>query len=1086
MNFVSWHFRTVLNIINYLYMNKFFLIVLILSGSLFYLNGQDIIIQGNSMPYNPVFSAKFTAVENYEIDVEEVRSKFRNASRSGIEVDLILSGQVHKLQLYKYNIYTNNCVVRASTAKGMIDRKPNPSIETYRGYDANFGGHEAAITFATNYMSLMFREGDETYHLEQVPIEYNDNNPNHFILYDSKSVISNKNVTCGADEVSKFKTDHSNAHEASKERNRFCYEVDIALSCDFTYYKFYRKDPALAEARMTTVLNLVQTDWYGGRLLADYIYSISAVFVSEDSARDPWLGINDIFAQLNTFSTIGFGLFQGSFDVATNWTVKYTSGAVGVAFLPGTCVLTPFNVCSEFTLDNGICRQLQSHELGHNWNCVHDAGGSPYIMAPVVNGSFQWSGASQWAISDWTFRIRACLGDCSGGDIPVAEFEAVPDNGCIPLVVQFNNMSVNGTNYKWKFPGGTPSTSTAVNPVVTYSALGSYNVELEVLNPKCTTSVEKVNYIVTTDKPTNVQIAWGNVQGYDAEFFGSGERCEESIWKFHDGTTEEGPYVVKTYPKEGIYDVQYCCKNACGETCVKTKVGIYVYPVADFTSDTIAGCAPATIKFFDQSSSNVIAWTWSFPGGTPTGAATKNPVVKYTRPGTYLVKLAVNSSKYSTSITKDKYITIDSLPLPLFDANINGANVTFDNNSLYFKSHHWDFGDGTSSTEENPSHTYKDGRYDVVYTASNGCGSSKLKKTITIGSKPIAGFTVANPKGCVPYTVQFQNTSTNTAKFFTWYFQGGNPSTSTDKEPLVQYNSVGKYDVKLVASSGPESDSISQSQYITVQEGPRSDFQTSVTGFVAYFTDLSKNVNTYYWDFGDGKTSTQNAPNHNYGVEGEFKVRLITENECGIDTIEKLIAVYLIPKVNFTTDTIRGCAPFKVQFYDRSSVDVLEWSWQFESGIPLTSTAKNPTVIFEKAGKYTVKLSVKNSNGTNSATKLKYIDVISPVKCPQKPPKKTGTQVSGQNFNNEDQIYTRSRSEYAVNIYPNPATDEIIIEAKPGTQYGLINLTGQSLLHGTVKTAAEKINVSGINSGTYFLKIDHEDYNEVIKIIISK
>ncbi|MFN8281296.1 MAG: PKD domain-containing protein [Saprospiraceae bacterium] len=1060
--------------------------ILLMFAVLGSLQAQDIIIQGNAMPANPNYSSKFTAFETYDIDVEETRAKFLNATRTGVEVDLILSGKVHRLQLYKYNIYTKSCVVRHSTAQGMVDKAPIATLETYRGYDANFGGQEAAITIAKNYMSLMFREGDDTYYLEQIPVEYNDSNPDHFILYNAKDVKYNKNVVCGADEVSKFKTDHSQAHEANKDRNRFCYEVDIALCCDFTYYKFYRRDPALAEARMTTVLNLVQTDWYGGRLLADYIYSISAVFVSEDSARDPWLGINDIFDQLTKFSQVGFNIFQGSFDVATNWTVKYTSGAVGVAYLPGTCVLTPFNICSEFTQDNGICRQLQSHELGHNWNCVHDAGGSPYIMAPVVNGSFQWSGASQWAISDWTFRIKACLGDCSGGDIPVAEFEADPDNGCIPLTVQFNNMSVNATNYKWKFPGGTPATSTLKNPVVTYNTLGAFNVELEVLNPKCTTSVEKLNYIVTNDKPSNVQIAWGNVNGYDAEFFGSGERCEESVWKFHDGTTEEGSYATKTYAKEGIYDVQYCCKNACGETCVKTKVGIYVYPVADFTSDTTAGCAPTTIKFFDQSSSNVIAWTWSFPGGTPTGAATKNPVVKYTRPGIYKVKLAVNSSKYSTSITKEQYIKIDSLPLPVFEPNINGASVTFDNLSLYEKSHFWDFGDGSTSTDSTPTHIFKDGRYEVKYIATNACGSSTLKKTITIGTKPIAGFSVASQKGCVPYTVQFQNTSTSTAKFFQWSFPGGNPSSSTDKEPFVTYNAVGKYDVKLVASSGPESDSITQAQYITVQEGPVSDFQNSVTGFVSYFTDLSKNVNTYYWDFGDGKSSTEKSPNHNYGVEGEFTVRLITENECGIDTLEKLIAVYLIPKVNFIADTIRGCAPFKVQFRDKSSVDVVEWNWQFESGLPVTSMQKNPVVSFEKAGKYTVKLTVRNGNGTNSATKLKYVEVISPVKCPKKPGKKTGAEANNPGFGIEDQIFSRSRTEYEVSIYPNPVNDELIIQAKAGTKYQLMTLTGQPMISGVVKSAHENLDVSRLATGTYFLKIDHEDLNEVVKVMINR
>ncbi len=1067
-------------------MIKQFLLPLLFMSSFAF--AQDITIQGQLMAMNPGLSAKFTQVETYEIDVEAVRLMFRNHPRSAMEVELILGGKSHLLQLYKYNVYTKDCKVRHSTANGIIDTEPNADIETYRGYNANFGGQECAITFAKNYMSLMFKEGDETYHLEQIPYELNDYNPNHFILYDTRHVISNPGVLCGADEYTKFKAEHKHDLEGNDERNRRCWEVDIALACDFTWYAFYRRDPAIAEARMITILNLVIGDWYGGRLVEDYLYNAAGIFIAEDSARDPFRGINDIFAQLNQFNAVGFGLFNGGFDVASCWTKKYTAGVVGVAFLPGTCVLTPFNICSEYVFDNNLMRQLQSHELGHNWNCVHDPGGSPWIMAPVINGSFMWSGASQWAISDWGFRIRGCLGDCSAGDIPFAEFEADPTDGCIPLVVRFNNMSSNATTYKWKFPGGTPSTSTAANPIVTYNTVGSFPVELEIANSKCSTNIEKLDYIVTRDKPRNVFFVDGAVNNNnDVEFFGYADRADTYKWKFHDGTTDEGDYVIKTYPKEGTFDVEMCAENDCGQTCVKRKISNFFKPTADFTSDTMAGCAPTTIKFFDQSSSNVINWTWSFPGGTPTGSFVKNPIVKYNNPGKYKVKLVVSSLKNNDQIEKDTFIIIDSLPLANFDAVVNVSTVKFNNQTLYGKSWKWDFGDGKTSTEKDPEHIYPDGRYEVKLTAINGCGNTVIKKFVTVGAKPIAGFAVDNQKGCIPYTVQFQNTSTAKAQTFEWYFPGGNPSSSTTKEPIVTYNSIGSYNVKLVARAGIEADSISQNNYITVGEKPTSEFQNSVTGFISYFSDLSKKADTYFWEFGDGKTSTEKSPNHNYGVEGEFNVRLITQNECGVDTVEKQIAVYLIPKVNFGSDTIRGCAPLKIKFLDKSSVDVLEWSWQFESGTPLTSSQKNPVVIFNKAGKYTVKLTVKNGNGTNSATKLRYVEVISPLKCPKLPPKKKGTEADpAEGLSLDNKIYNRSRTEYEVNVFPNPTKDEIFVQAKSGTKLTLMSLTGQVLLQKTVQANTESLNVSPYEIGTYLLKVDHVDYNEVIKVIVNR
>ena len=200
------------------------------------------------------------------------------------------------------------------------------------------------------------------------------------------------------------------------------------------------------------------------------------------------------------------------------------------------------------------------------------------------------------------------------------------------------------------------------------------------------------------------------------------------------------------------------------------------------------------------------------------------------------------------------------------------------------------------------------------------------------------------------------------------------------------------------------------------------------------------------WDFGDGKgTSTLASPNYNYGVEGEFTVKLTVENGCGVSTFEQLIAVYLIPKVNFSSDVIRGCAPLKVNFQNKSSVDVNDWSWQFEGGSPLVSTAANPVVTFNKQGKYTVKLTVKNNNGSNASTKIKYIEVISPVLCPDRPKKKG-----------------------------------------PKITYSLVNLAGKELASGQTNGNITSVNISHIESGAYFIKVRETDDFTIRKITIAR
>ncbi|NOT38103.1 MAG: PKD domain-containing protein [Saprospiraceae bacterium] len=1059
-------------------------LLLILSTYSFFTFAQDVVIESKQLPKKDEVSSILNSYDIFEIDVEKVRNDFRSSTRSGIEADLQLGSKVYRLQAFKYNVLKPNCIVRIETKNGVINEKPDPSIETYRGYNTNFGGGEIAITFATNYMSLMYRDGDETYYLEQFPDILKDNNKNLFIRYNSHS-FKKSGFKCTHNDAMEFKeTNEEKIETINNERNIRCFEVEIALAADFLFFTKHGSDRTLTEARLTAIVNAIQIDWLSPKLNYDYFWTIPTMAIFEDAARDPFAGANNMQAMLGVLSGVGFNIFSVSFDVATVWTSKLIGPPHYAAFNRGACVFTPFSACNEFSTDNGFIRNVQSHAIGHLFDAPHDAG--PYIMDPNISGNVNWTKISADFIQGWTDRITGCLGECSGPKIPYAEFTSDVLDGCIPLKVQYTNMSANATNYIWKFPGGVPSTSTDPNPIVTYNTLGVFAAELEALNVKCTTKIEKLGYISTRDKPRFVRFNFGGANnGNDIEFFASADRADTWIWKFHDGTTEEGQYVIKTYDKEGTFDVELCASNDCGETCVKQKVSNFYVPTVDFSVDKNSGCAPTTLKFSDLSSTNVINWTWSFPGGTPTGSFVQNPTVKYTRPGKYNVRLTVNSLKNNATLLRDTFITIDSLPNAIFDPTIGGPIATMNNKSFYADSHFWDFGDATSSKDSSPTHFYRDGRFEIKYTATNKCGSTTTTRTITIGAKPTAGFSASVSKGCTPFVIKFQNSSTASASSFEWSFPGGTPSTSTEREPTIVYNSVGKFDVTLIAKGALESDTLKRNEFITVGESTSAEFQNSVTGFISFFTDLSKNASSYFWDFGDGKTSTVQSPSHDYGVEGEFKVRLITENECGVDTFEKLIAIYLIPKVNFTSNVIKGCAPLKVNFIDGSSVDVNEWSWQFESGNPLTSSQKNPTVEFTKAGKYTVKLSVKNSNGTNSATKIKYIEVLSPLKCPKKPTKKTGIDSTFKNNGNYIPVQQRSNETVNFLVYPNPALDLLYIEAEKNSTYSLYTITGQKVLEGKIKNSPEKIQTTSIPAGSYYVQVQNSLFHEIALIIIN-
>ncbi|MBK9271739.1 MAG: PKD domain-containing protein [Saprospiraceae bacterium] len=1065
----------------------------------FGLQAQDIVLKATKRVTDPALYQKFAKIEQYEINIEDFRKRLEDIQKVGIEMELQLEGKSFTFQLFEYTMYNENTRVRIQTENGLVERRPSKELRTFRGSEAGFSGGPVALTVSKDFLSITHYDKSVGFFLEQ----YHGNDPtstsNTFIYYAERDILPFKGIECGFDKLSRFKSDpgafgkssdHDDGSLGIDERNKKCYIIDVALACEIQFTNFHR-GPFGAEAFMLNILNNMAILFLDPSLIiAEYQIALSDMWISEDSLRDFWNGSNDIFNDLAIFTFRQSGMFTNGFDVATLWTTKYTSGVVGLANLATACRQNGTNVCSQFISGVAPLRQLQAHEIGHNLSCTHDPPGNPTIMAPVVNGSSIWSSFSAFEIISFTNTQGTCFDDCTGGNIPVPEFEADITYGCVPVVVRYTNLSINANSYKWSFPGGNPATSTAVNPVVTYSVPDrKFDVSLEAINPLCSVALTKKEYIETNDFPI-VNWEGGNTQQEGDRlvwFQNYSLRGETYEWTFGDGNTSEEFQPEHEYAKDSTYRVCLKVTNDCGTRELCKNVQVYTYPSIDFEADTTWGCAPKTIKFFDLSSSNVIAWNWEFPGGTPSVSQAKNPVIKYSNPGTYKVKLTVNTRKFFTNKTREMYIVIDSLPATGFDYQINGSTVTFTNKTRYGKTYEWDFGDSKTSLEENPSHSYTAaGRYEVKFWATNDCGRTLNKQFINIGEKPAAGFRTADPVGCAPYTVQFENTSTASATDFEWSFPGGNPSSSTERNPIVTFPTKGKYDVKLVAKNFLESDSITVSEYIEVKQAPTASFQNSIAGFNVFFNNTSQESGNYFWDFGDNKSSTEQNPTHNYGVEGEFNVKLIVENECGIDTFEKLIAVYLIPKVNFASDTIKGCAPLNVRFIDKSSIDVIEWNWQFEEGSPMVSFDKNPTVRFNKAGRYTVKLTVKNTNGTNAETKLRYIEVISPIFCPKKPDKK-GPKSIGETELVEYDMYSRSVTPVIeTKVFPNPANHMIYLQTISGAKFQMVNITGQMVLSGTTQLAVQPIDVIGLEPGTYMLRVEHPTTTKILKVLITK
>jgi PGF-pre-PGF domain-containing protein len=422
---------------------------------------------------------------------------------------------------------------------------------------------------------------------------------------------------------------------------------------------------------------------------------------------------------------------------------------------------------------------------------------------------------------------------------------------------------------------------------------------------------------------------------------------------------------------------------------------------ADFTASTQSGEAPLTVQFTDRSTGNPTTWEWDFGDGSSKSTA-ENPSHKYSRAGIYTVSLKAGNGITSDSETKNGYITVREKPVvPVveasFSANATSGKVPLtvrftDSSSGGPTSWKWDFGDGATSTTQNPVHTYSAaGTYSVTLTATNGTVSDDITRSnyITPGNGPSASFTASPLEGEAPLAVQFTDTSTGNPTKWEWDF--GDGSKSDVKSPSHTYSGAGTYTVKLTVTNSYGSDTFEPASHIRAYSitAPVADFSASpASGSVplsVQFTDLStRGATAWEWDFNSDGTvdSTEQNPVYVYTSQGTYSVTLnaINGTSRGTATKSNYITAGNMPLAAFSVSPQEGTAPLTVQFNDTSSGNITSWLWDFGDGN--TSTTQSPSHIYSSAGNYTVKLTVTSAFGSNSTevpSSVKVLSVTAPT-----------------------------------------------------------------------------------------------------------
>ncbi len=578
---------------------------------------------------------------------------------------------------------------------------------------------------------------------------------------------------------------------------------------------------------------------------------------------------------------------------------------------------------------------------------------------------------------------------------PVANFTTI-SSVCEGNQALFTNTSTislpHGLSYLWTFFDNT--TSTSVNAAKIYVSDGTFATKLVATSVYgCKDSITKS--IIVQPKPladfsvSQSEQCLGQIISLNNGSSVSSGAIGQSIWTFGDGfsSTLSGINALdgelKAYNASGNYSIKLKVRSSgnCVDSTLRSVL-IHPLPKANFTATNFITNSPTSFSNTSSISSGYsLSYLWNFGDGIGTSS---NVSTSYTYPasGTYSVSLQVESNKSCVDI-KTQTVTITSLPIANFSVSSLDAcantNLIFLNISTVdagVLTYNWDFGDGTTSTQLNPSKIYTNpGTYTIVLQVTSGSNlTATTSKTVIIRPVPKAQYTANSV--CFGNANSFINTTSISSGSFNSLWTMADGFVSAETSPTHLFSTTGSFSVKLKTTSIYGcADSTESSVFVNANPVADFSFNTAclgeATGFVNNSTISTGNFGSF-WNLGNGTTSTQASPILTYAAAGNYNVVLTISSDKGCSAIlTKQITVHDVPIVNFSASI--ACQGDSTIFTNLSTINEgnLNFDWNFSV---TNSNLTNPVIVFPTANTYNVILTAISDKGCSKSIS-KNIDV---------------------------------------------------------------------------------------------------------------
>lgn len=511
-------------------------------------------------------------------------------------------------------------------------------------------------------------------------------------------------------------------------------------------------------------------------------------------------------------------------------------------------------------------------------------------------------------------------------------------NGVVNFMSTSTGVNSITTQYYWTFTGGSPSTFTGTGGAgmvasSTYTASGIYTVNLFIMTvPSCSNAISQTIAINIAPTPTcaitiNTTAASGtNICNGTLTVAGSATvanvtgLCGPPSFTWMPGG-QTGPAAFQLCPNT-VYTVvasggsgTNCCTSVSQTFAINTNT----CPLNASFNYSLG--ANGLVNFYNSSTgtnSVLTSYNWFFGNGQVSNA--QNPSTTYTANGQYLVVLHIQNGGPACSDSTSVLVNVNNVsggPCNLVASfnNTNGANglVNFQSTSTgvvnpatYF----WVFGNGLTSTAQNPSTTYTaNGSYTVMLAVMNGgtntpnCTDSVFQvvnvSNVTGPCNLSASFSHTVGANGV---VNFASSSSGTIAGTVYYWNFGDGTTGFGIAPNHTYPSSGPYFVIMTAINNSVNCMSTSSMAINVTGLPclaNANFSVAPTNTAQFWVAIPSfpwNINNAVWSWGDGSSSNGLYSSHSYSAAGMYSICLTVTATCG--STAQACASYSIFKVN--------------------------------------------------------------------------------------------------------------------------------------------------------------------------------------------